>query len=385
MKKISRAKTRRSGRRGYSRQRQSRGADQIVKRSAVCMVRWLSQRDYSEGEAVARIGLCPRTVRSWEERWQEDQLAPRSRGRPVERPDRDLRSAMLTIFDLVGPEISEQALKEIFPEVSRAELRERKHRYRAVWRRKGAKFVSALRWVSPGSVWAMDFTTPPLPVDGIFGKILAVRDLPSSRQLELLPAKAEDAETACDALEALIKAHGPPLVMKIDNGSAFKSADFQELLSKHGILALYSPPYTPTYNGAVETGQGTFKTHAHYESARHDRPGEWTCDDVEAARLRGNALSRPHGVDGPSPDRAWEDRIGITAADRNRLREVYEQEFKLELKARGILPLIGPSKKDKDSIDRHAISKALIKCGFLLIKRRRITPPVSQRKAAGIT
>jgi len=344
MKKISRAKTRRSG------------ADQIVKRSAVCMVRWLSQRDYSEGEAVARIGLCPRTVRSWEERWQEDQLAPRSRGRPVERPDRDLRSAMLTIFDLVGPEISEQALKEIFPEVSRAELRERKHRYRAVWRRKGAKFVSALRWVSPGSVWAMDFTTPPLPVDGIFGKILAVRDLPSSRQLELLPAKAEDAETACDALEALIKAHGPPLVMKIDNGSAFKSADFQELLSKHGILALYSPPYTPTYNGAVE-----------------------------AARLRGNALSRPHGVDGPSPDRAWEDRIGITAADRNRLREVYEEELKLELKARGILPLIGPSKKEKDSIDRHAISKALIKCGFLLIKRRRITPPVSQRKAAGIT
>jgi len=215
--------------------------------------------------------------------------------------------------------------------------------------------------------------------------VLACRDLASGKQLELLPAPAEDAKTAGDLLEALIRIHGAPLVIKVDNGGAFRSDRFQALCKKHRILPLYSPPYTPKYNGAVETGMGTLKTHAHYESARHDRPGEWTCDDVEAARLRGNACGRPRGADGPTPDEAWDNGVRFTEADRVHLREVYEKEYKEEAERRGILPLIGPNGKEKNSIDRAAISSALIKCGFLYVRRRRITPPVSQRKAACIS
>jgi transposase InsO family protein len=303
----------------------------------------------------------------------------------VERPGPDLRNAILSLFGLVGPDVTEETLRDFFPEVSRAELRELKRRYRAVWRRKGTQIVSALRWILPGSVWATDFTHPPLPVDGIFPAILPVRDLPSAKQLAALPTPDETSRTARDCLKALIVAHGAPLVLKMDNGSAFRGREMRELLEEHGILPLYSPPYTPKYNGAVETGNGTLKTHAHYASAINDRPGEWTCDDVEAGRLRGNALSRPHGRDRPTPDQVWEGRIGITDAERSRFREVYEEEYARELKARGILPLIGPSKKEKDVIDRIAITKALIRCHYLLIRRRRITPPVSRRKAASIS
>ncbi len=379
------AKGIRPGRRGFSGQRLRREADATMRRSAVRVTRWLETRRYTEAAATRRIGLVPRTVREWRDRWRADQLAPRARGRPVERPDRDVRNAILSLFDLVGPDLTEEQLCEIMPDVPRAELRELKRRYRAVWRRGVAKYVSALRWRLPGCVWALDFTQPPLAVDGLFPRILVARDLASGNQLEALPTPGEKAEVACDLVRALIRRYGAPLVIKSDNGGAFRSEDFAELLKEHGILHLLSPPYTPQYNGAIETGIGTLKTHAHHASARHDRPGEWTCDDVEEARLRGNAYSRPQGRNASTPDVAWEDRIRVGPERRASFLAAYEEEYENEMKVRGILPLIGPTPREKDSMDRHAISKVLRRFAYLSIRRRRITPPVNRRKTACIT
>jgi transposase InsO family protein len=372
-------------RRGYSRQCKRRAAEFVMRRSVLRTTRWLEVRGYGEGAAAQRVGLVARTTRSWQERWKTDHLASRPRGRPTERADRDVRNAILSQFFLLGPDISLERLDEEIPDISRAELRDLRRRYRVQWRLENVRFVSALRWRKPGSVWAMDFTQPPLPVDGVFPRILVARDLASGLQLEALPTLGETAEEACDLLRALILRHGAPLVIKTDNGSAFRSEAFATLLAKHGILHLKSPPYTPSYNGAAETGIGTLKTHAHHISARHDRPGEWTCDDVEEARLLGNAYARPFGCRGGSPDEAWEMHRRTTDNARRRLREVYDEEVENEEKRRGVLPLIGPSAKEKDSIDRFAISKALRRCGYLEIRRRRITPPVHSRKAARIS
>jgi transposase InsO family protein len=383
VRRIAGARTRRQGRRGYSRQRDRRHAEREVRRSTVRMSRWLSRRGLAEQHTAGRIGLCPRTVRGWSRKWREEQLEPRARGRPVDRADREMRNAVLSLFSQVGPEITEEQLKEHFPEVCRAELRELRDRYRAVWR-KGPRFATALRWAFPGSVWALDFTHPPGPVDGIFPRLLVVRDLASAKQLAILPAPGEDAETVCGLLQALIRQHGPPLVLKMDNGAAFGSERVKDLLERHRVLPLFSPPYAPSYNGAVETGMGTLKVHAHYASVRNDRPGEWTCDDVEEARLRGNGWSRPHGRHGPTPDQAWESRMEIAQEERRRFLEDYQKEYRKEIRARGVLPLIGPSESEKRSIDRAAISRTLIRRCYLWIRRKRITPPVHQRKAAGI-
>src|SRR3990172_13252124 len=51
------------------------------------------------------------------------------------------------------------------------------------------------------------------------------------------------------------------------------------------VASLFSPPCTPGYNGACEAGIGSLKTHAHHHAARHGRPREGACDDVETARL----------------------------------------------------------------------------------------------------
>ena len=303
----------------------------------------------------------------------------------MERPDRDLRNAILSLFGEVGPEITEAQLLEYFPEVSRAELRELKRRYRAAWRRGDATYVYALLWASAGSVWAIDHTQPPVPVDGIFPRILVVRDLASGKQLAALPVEGEDAEETVDLLRALIRQHGAPLVLKSDNGSAFKADMTRKLLEKHGILPLYSPPRFPQYNGAVESGIGSLKTHAHRESARHGRPGEWTCDDVEAARLRGNELGRPHGIDRHTPDEIWADRMVVSEGERAHVRKLVDEERRKEESCQGILPLIGPTPTQREAIDRYAISRVLSRCGYLHIRRRRITPPVSRRKAARIS
>jgi transposase InsO family protein len=51
---------------------------------------------------------------------------------------------------------------------------------------------------------------------------------------------------------SIFSTHGPPPVVKSDNGSPFVAEPFEELLKQWQVLALLSPPRTPRYNGAVE-------------------------------------------------------------------------------------------------------------------------------------
>lgn len=113
-----------------------------------------------------------------------------------------------------------------------------------------------------------------------------VPDLGSGALLLSLPAVTVTAEVVCAALRSLFREHGAPLVLKNDNGSGFIAEATRTLLDAHGVLPLLSPPSTPRFN----------------EASRHGRPGEWTCDDVEAARGIANATSRPLGAARPRPD-----------------------------------------------------------------------------------
>ncbi len=205
----------------------------------------------------------------------------------------------------------------------------------------------------------------------------------------MLPAPAEDAETARGVLEALIRKHGPPLVLKADNGSAFRAEVITDLLEEHGVIPLFSPPYTPRYNGSIESGFSRVKVHAHYRSARYDRAGMWTSGDLAAARPRGNWLSRPRGPHHPSPREAWANRGRIGDRLRERLRKAYEDAVEeLTQKAieeNGILPLIGPSSREKAAIERNAVAQALVECELLYMRRKRFTPTVSSRIPARIS
>jgi hypothetical protein len=68
---------------------------------------------------------------------------------------------------------------------------------------------------------AMDHTEPPEPIDGRDRQILAVQDLASHYQLAWQPVERADVRQTSCVLENLFRRHGPPLVLKSDNGPAF--------------------------------------------------------------------------------------------------------------------------------------------------------------------
>ena len=137
-------------------------------------------------------------------------------------------------------------------------------------------------------------------VDGRWPYILAVRDLGSGCQLGWLPVPDETTETTISVLQWLFEDSGRPLVLKSDNGSGFISAAMHAFLDRHQVQPLFSPPWTPEYNGACEAGNGALQTYTHHQAARQARTGHWTAGDLEAGRRMANDLVYPDGPTGPT-------------------------------------------------------------------------------------
>ena len=367
----------RSPHRGARGQRARRRAERAVRLSALVFLRWAERHGARSVLFADRLGIEPSTLRHWEVRWDEDHLALHSRGRPVEHVDRSIRYAILAAFSLMGPHVGLRTLQALFPDVARAELVDLQRRYRRVFRRGRSWIVHTLRWTRAGAVWAMDFAEPPEPIDGLYRYLFVVRDLGSGQVLLALPTTSKDAGFVVRMLEVLFKWHGVPLVLKCDNDGAFVAELVREMVGRHGVRILYSPPGTPSYNGSVEAGIGSLKVRALYEAARHDRPEHWTCDDIEAAREQANRTARPQGPSEPTPHERWLARPELTPGERRAFGEAYARWAEPEYIRLGLLPMATLQHRDQSQIDRVALTRALIEEGFLLIRRRRIRPPVS--------
>jgi transposase InsO family protein len=296
-----------------------------------------------------------------------------------------LRQEVLELLEELGPGVGLPTLRECFPHLLRAELDDLLRRWRRLWRLRHSAILHVLEWTTPGSVWAMDFAEAPAPIDGAYPYLLAVRDLASCRQLLWLPTPAESAAETVNALASLFVRYGPPLVLKSDNGSAFIAEATQALLASAGVVPLFSPPYTPAYNGSAEAGIGSLKTRTERHAARCGRPGVWTLDDAAAAQAEANALAHRRGERGPTPDAAWSSRPRLTAADRV-LFQATLARLRGEERARAGLATDGsPHATAERRAARIAIRRALGEHGYLLFSRRRIPLPIPRRKAARLT
>jgi transposase InsO family protein len=215
--------------------------------------------------------------------------------------------------------------------------------------------------------------------------MLAVRDLASGRQLLWLPVEDPVAGEVAGALASLFAMHGAPLVLKSDNGSPFCAGSTRALLDAFGVIALFSPPRTPRYNGAAEAGIGSLKTRTETHAVRQGRPGWWTWDDVAAAQAEANATARPQGPSGPTPDESWNARRPVLPAERRLFQDSVDR---LRTQERTDNPLTpeGPLSPSQEAIvERRAVRRALEERGYLLHSRRRLPLPIRRRKAARIT
>ena len=147
-----------------------REKERTVRRRAVAFHRAFPGRD-----AAGDLLLSDRTLREWTSRWKEDGLLSVSRGRPTTAASDAERAKMFGLLYLLGSGTGFAVMKPFFPTLSRQEGRSLLHRMRRLLRRLDRDGELALEWLAPGSVYALDFTDPPAPIDGCFPRLLLVR------------------------------------------------------------------------------------------------------------------------------------------------------------------------------------------------------------------
>ena len=207
----------------------------------------------------------------------------------------------------------------------------------AVSRRRLASFVRCLRqratrrlrdsllhvsWHQANLAWAIDaFHLSHGPGDPGVVVVLA-RDLASHYHFEPLVLPSESAAANLSWLERLCAAHGPPLVLKRDNGTPFNTPEIDDLLARHGILPLNSPVRKPSYNGAIEHGVGSSKKAVLpvLDPARPVPPPASMAPLVRAAVLLHNSGPR-RSLGGNSPAEAFHTlpRTSRGSAERHRI------------------------------------------------------------------
>lgn len=368
-------------RRGLRGQRRRRRREQEVREAAVAFTRYCRWLGQGRGGASRHLRVSRRTLWRWERSWHGSRFPLTCRGRPPRMSPPHSRRAVYEALKQLGPCLGVPTLQTLFPDLARRELEELVRRFRHAHRRDRRQVVYALRWTRPGAIWAADFTEPPAPIHGVYDQLLCLRDVASTRTLSALPTIGKKALTVLDSLKAQVRWHGAPLVLKLDNDSVFTDRRVKAWARDNGVLLLYSPPYWPRYNGGAEHGIGALKVQAHYISARNDRPGMWTCDDIEAARMAANALGRPRGINRPTPEDMWRSRLPIEPEERAAFLDIYREHYRQERSQHNVLDGVQLQHQEQAEIDRVAIAAALIARGLLLIRRRRITLPIRRWKA----
>jgi transposase InsO family protein len=366
-------------RRGPHRQLPRLRLEAEVRRQGASFAHEARRRGLSLAEAAERIGVNGRTLREWQGRNESGGLPVRLLGRPLRRATPARRNQVIAALAEVGAGVSISALRRHFMDVARAELADLRTRYRRLYRGRRAQRVLHRR--RPGSVWAMDYSQAPCAIEGCYECLLAVRDLASGYALWWQAVEEATAQATVAALSALFAAWGTPLLLKEDNGGHFRAGAVAEMLEARGVTVLYSPAYTPRYNGSIEAGIGSLKTRAHEEAARRGRPEAWTCADLEAAREEANAFSYPRGEGGPTPAECWRARVAISEEERKEFVEAVKTEMaKREGGGYDAKESLGQQHADQATRRREAISATLVAQGYLSYTRRRIPLPIGHLK-----
>jgi hypothetical protein len=369
-------------RRGPACQQSRRQAEHQARHAILDFRNRATRLGVTSPEAASRLGVAPRTLRYWQQRSREGQLKPYPRGRPARRSPRWLRNQVVQLLCLTGPSVGTPTLEATFSTMPRSELNDILCRFRRVWQYQNQRLIHRLHWHHPGTVWAMDHVQPDQPIDGVYPYAISVRDLASHYQLAWQPVPDVGAETTIAVLASLFREHGPPLVLKSDNGSGFIAAETGGLLATWGILHLRSPGATPQYNGSCEAANGSHTKITNDQAALAGHPDHWTSKDLQRARMIRNRLGRPWGPQGPTPEGIWQRRKPITPTQRSQLNTTVNRYRQEERTRRGIPDEAVLGGGAQASVDRVAISRALRHHGHLSITRRLVTPPIKPRGAA---
>ena len=349
-------------------------------REIAAYVLWASWLHLGQNDCADVLGIQGRTLHRWLAQRRQGRRPP-PRGRPKEPIPYETRCFLIALLVSLGPDVSQRTFLDcVGPLVPARDAIRTLERFRRAYDWKnGRGYLHHLHWERVGTVWAMDHSDPDAPLERPFKKLFNVRDLASGTTIAADPSRGETAQEVCNTLMRLFARHGPPLVIKSDNGPAFRSDEVARLLARHRVIHLFSPPQSPAYNGAVEAGNGGVKTRIHLLAAAHGHPGLWTLNDVEGARLAANETGHCPVADGLSPDDAWTRRRPITDAERDAFAAALRERLTAVLADQGepVLPIEFYARK---ALERQAIVATLTQCGYLSFRRCRFTGRNRHRK-----
>jgi transposase InsO family protein len=326
-----------------------------------------------------RLKVGPRTLRRWKRSVAATSVI-REPGRPRFRLDRELRREIRQAIGQLGVHAGVETFKARFAHVPRRVLAAIKNHYRWVLARWRRRRLARLEWTLPSRVWAIDHAQPPLTMDNRYEYILAVRDLASGVQLAWEPIRRADADATIALLSRLFAEHGPPLVLKSDNGKALTQGEIPALLAAHGVTPLVSPVYRPQYNGSCEAGVKAMKVRTEDMALLDDRSRRWTADDLAQALRIANEYYRS-GPRSPSRLERWEQRSAITPAERAAFLSALAVH-RASLSGAHAGPL---TKNQTRTLERRTVARTLVESGLLIIHRRPNTSPKETLKTARIS
>jgi transposase InsO family protein len=250
------------------------------------------------------------------------------------------------------PGIGLPRLRRLIPGLPRNTVAAFLRRLKRLRRRHRRRHWRRLRWLLPGAAWAIDGTWLDVPVAGRGRRALVVVELNSRRVLCLDSVNGERAGAAVACLRRLIRRHGAPLVLKADNGSAFRSKAVAALCRRYGITLLHSPVRRPRFNGTCEVS------------------GRWAkCRAQAAARLRGSPeLLTPADLDCAVTFRGH--MQVVDDALRARFQDQVAEHLAAVLAEQGLAGETDLLDHVRRSLERVAVQRALLGCHILSIEGR---------------
>jgi hypothetical protein len=379
------ARPRRRGRQPSRRQR----LQQDIRHETVAGYHTVHAQGLTLEQCGQVLHLAPRTLRAWQAHGRPATLGLVPVGRPRTRSPLPVRQAILDYLKLTGPGVGVPSLQEHFQDVARGELADLLARYRMVYRVRHAAYPRVLHGQTPGRVWAADFTAPSRyglaeslpPMAGCYPYVRAVRDLASGCMLTWQALPAVTAEVTSAVLACLFALHGAPLLLKVENGSAFRAEVFQAFLQGCGVIPLYSPPACPGYNGAIEAAMRSMKQRTEQQAQAASHRGRWEVADLAAAPAAANA-SHPRRRNGRTPASVRESRTAVAPLERVVFALTVERQRFQVRDALGIAPDECLDHWRGSAVDRQAIERALVEHGHLLFTRRRIPLTIRPGKVA---
>ncbi len=348
-----------------------------VRLQAVQSIAAAADKQQALASAAAAAGVTVTCVRRWCARHRAGTLRPQALGRKPKPVARERRQGVIAALLKLGPMAGVNAIRALFRDVPYRQIAHMKRRLRRVVRRRRGWRLRRLEWLRSGAAWAMDFTKPKgtLPLGA--RRAFMLRDLGSRCRLASVLCSGERASVATAVLSMAFAIYGPPLALKSDLGPAFRAHETQALLQAHQVAWLPSPPYTPSYNGAIERSLGFDKQRAAHFAELAGRAGRLEQEDFDHALVLANTTLRPWGANGPTPADRFAEREAISAPERGAFQRTWREHEQTALMTRSGETRTILTPMERCAIRRKALQKALCELAYLRIRIGRISTPIT--------